>query len=799
MRRVLSFAVLAVWFTVPAAAQEPLLDETTVLDSIAVEGMQRVTRATILTLAGVPLGEPVSFRDVQRAIDALYASGQFADIQVWQGAVEGRQILRFTVRERPLLVNWTVRGADKVSERKVRGKVTLLAGRPYDPAAAARSRSAIDSLYQQRGYYLTNVVVRELPQTDGALRVAFEIDEGRRVVVSRVEFEGNEQFPDGRLAGKIKTKPEGFWWFRKGEYNEDKLERDVRERLPVFYASQGFIDFQVLDDTLIVNPETRKATLRIRLDEGERYQVGSFEIVGNRFFSTEDLERFYPFRTREASGFLGLGGGSGDGPALFDQARWAEATQQVHTLYMNAGYIYAQVSPAVNRRTEPDGTNVVDLRWQIVERNPAIVNKVMVRGNTTTHESVIRRAIFVVPGDVLRQSALIQSYQSIANIGFFEQPMPPPSTEPANQQGDVNVTFHVTERHTGNINFGASVGQGTGVGGFIGLTEPNLLGRGKTVALQWQFGRNINDFNISYTDPAIRGSLISGTVSLHSSRLRFTVADLGRIDSRGGSVQIGFPVAGSRFTRFLTSYTLEQQKFQSATLAPSGFTCNNCVLSQIGVSLVRDTRIDLPFPSGGMMHRIDLSQGGGPLSGSGNFRRMTLEGRWYAPLAVLGGVEPGSNPMKVVLGFSSKAGFVWGDPGPHFRQLFSMGGTQFGIPLRGYDEFSITPQGFDPRAQGFRAGSVNAFGRAYFAMTGEIGLRLNQSMYLNTFLDAGNVWVTPAEFNPTQLFRGAGIGASLVTPLGPIGLDYAYGFDRVNANGDPTPSWKFHFKLGNFF
>ena len=168
------------------------------------------------------------------------------------------------------------------------------------------------------------------------------------------------------------------------------------------------------------------------------------------------------------------------------------------------------------------------------------------------------------------------------------------------------------------------------------------------------------------------------------------------------------------------------------------------------------------------------------------------------PLAQLGGGGPASSPLKLVLGFTAKSGLVWGDVGPHFRQLFTMGGTQFGIPLRGYDEFSITPNGFDPQARTFSAGA-GAFGRAYFASTTELGLRVSQALYANIFADAGNLWATPGQFNPTRLFRGAGIGVSVISPLGPLGLDYAYGFDRTDVTGAPRPGWKFHFKLGNFF
>ncbi|MGH7592883.1 MAG: BamA/TamA family outer membrane protein, partial [Gemmatimonadales bacterium] len=131
-------------------------------------------------------------------------------------------------------------------------------------------------------------------------------------------------------------------------------------------------------------------------------------------------------------------------------------------------------------------------------------------------------------------------------------------------------------------------------------------------------------------------------------------------------------------------------------------------------------------------------------------------------------------------------------------ELYSMGGVQYGIPLRGYDEFSITPNGFNPNASSTSA-SPSSFGKAYAAFTTEAGARLSQSIYVDVFFDAGNVYRTVGEYNPTRLFRGVGIGAALVSPLGPIGVDLGYGLDRTDLLGHPAPGWKVHFRLGNFF
>jgi outer membrane protein insertion porin family len=470
----------------------------------------------------------------------------------------------------------------------------------------------------------------------------------------------------------------------------------------------------------------------------------------------------------------------------------------VQQAYYNEGYVYAQVRPELIRRTDPQGNPVVDLRWTIEEGRPAIVARIEIRGNDITYERVIRDAIVLIPGDVFRQNALIQSYQNISNLGFFQQPIPPPDTRP-NEQGDLDVTFNVTEKRTGNVNFGATIGQGTGVGGFLGLDEANLFGQGKRGQFQWQFGQNVNDFQISYTDPALRESRVSGTLTLYNRRVRYRIADLGQLRRRGGQLQFGFPLFGDRYTRLFLNYGLDQQSFTGSstnTAFRQRFLCQDCVRSSVGTTLLRDRRIDLPFATAGSMMSVNLAQNGGVLGGTGNFQKVEIESHFYAPLGQLGGAANHA-PIKFTLGLSARSGFVFGDS-PFFEQLFSMGGTQFGIPLRGYDEFSVTPKGYDPLAS-VRGASPDAVGKSYFTATGEFGVRLSQSMYFSAFVDAGNVWADAQHFNPTKLFRGAGIGVSVISPLGPIGLDYAFGFDKVDEQGRPDPSWKLHFRLGNVF
>jgi outer membrane protein insertion porin family len=798
MRRFFLLVVwpLLAWAAAPLNAQQTPATpaQPAPIDSIEVVGASRVPASFIVSATGLVIGQRPSSRDIQKAISAVYRSGGFDDVKIDARLEHGKNILVITVVERPLLASWTVVGAVKIPAGTVRDQVKLLVGRPVDRVAIAHGQFAIDSLYHNRGYYSAVVTVAAVTAYDGRVDVTYTIVEGARVAISMVEIEGEKgRYDDGDIVKHMATQPEGFWWWQKGGYDEDVLEGDVRERLPAWYASKGYIDFQVVDDSLIPDVKRAKATLRLTVDEGPLYTVGTFDMMGNRQYSTDELMQYYPFGPVAP-------GGAPRFKMPFDRSAWEKATEAVQNLYANTGYIYAQVVPEEIRKTGADGQPVVELRWNIREGNVVTVNKINVIGNEVTHERVIREAVVLYPGQVFSREALIRSWQNIANLGFFQQPMPTPDVVPSETRTEVDITFRVEEKHTGNINFGASLGQGTGIGGFIGLEEPNLFGQGKRGKLQWQFGRNIQDLNLSYTDPNIRETRISGTLSIFDSRARYVVGDLGRRRQAGGLVQFGFPLLGARYTRLFLNYGLQKISYSGGSIdLRARYSCISCTRSTLGASIVKDTRVGLPFATGGSYLNFSGELNGGILGGTGNFQKFDVEARFYAPLGVLGGnpAQLGSG-VQLVLAFAARSGFIFGDAGPFFTELYSMGGVQFGIPLRGYPEFSITPNGYDPLAATNRA-SPNAFGKSAAAFNVSFGARVSQFLYVSLFADAGNNYRSVAQWDPTRLMRGAGFGVAVVSPLGPIGIDLGYGFDRTNLQLQPAPGWQLHFRLGNFF
>ena len=812
MRRlVLPFIALLATASAAAAQDASAVGACSQPDSIAFRGNTRLGDALLRSDAGITTGATLNYRALQRAVKALYGTLQFEDVRaLCEPLPGGKSMLVFQLKERPMLIDVDVQGANKVSPSTVRDQVDLLVGRPIDPAQVTQTIVKIDSVYEAAGYAVAEVRAETTYVDSASARIMFHVDEGHRTAVSGVRVTGNKAISAKQIVGAMDTKPEGFFFWDKGELDNAKLATDITEHVPGLYADHGFIDMQVIKDTTLLDRKAGKAMVSLEVKEGPQYHVGDFSVEGARQFSSQQIATLYPFTPRPKTLMETLKGmlhrGANQDRTIFDRSEWQAATGKVQDAYANEGYMYAQINPVVERSISADSAPTVNLRWEIQEGSPAIINRVDIAGNDITNETCIRRQLMVVPGDVFNKSRLIQSYQNISNLGFFDSPLPEPQVAQANDQGDVNITFNVKEKRTGNVNFGASVGQGTGLGGFIGFDQPNLFGKCKKGSIQWQNGQYINDFNVSYTDPAIEESNYSGTLTAYHSQSRFTIQNIGQSTTTGAQIQFGLPVRGSRFTRLFLNYGAESVKYGNDGLVGTISACTNasgqsatCFRSSLGATLDHDTRLGMPFPTSGVHESFSVQYNGGPLGGSATFTRATGEMRSYATIGTVGAGPAMGSGMPVVLGLSTLWGAIFGNPGPFFvSQAFSMGGVQYGEPLRGYNEFSITPLGYVDATSQYSAQRAS-FGNAFFSATAQLGIRVSQQLFLDAFYDGGNVFARPADFNPTRLFRGVGVGGSVVTPLGPLGIDLGYGLDRVDANGVKAPKWQVHFKFGQFY
>jgi outer membrane protein insertion porin family len=773
------------------------------VDSVTATGSARVAVSTVLSEMGIRPGDLVTGRTIQRGIQRLWATGEYDDIRVYaREDVAGRTTLVVDVTERPFIVGYRFQGLVHIGSGGIRDTTGLEAGAPLSLAAVHEASQLIRAELSTKGYVRATIDT-SLVSTGiaGEYQLVFDIDEGRRLVVRAIEFEGNERLSDPELISAMNIQPEGFLWWQTGEFRQEDYAQDLEVNLIEYYGTKGFLDFQLLGDTMVVDPTTGKTRLVVRVEEGSQYRVADFRVEGNEYFPTEIVEARFNPRSQSLLARLLPGAGGGEGDPVFNTHTWRDATDNILQLYRNAGFMYAQVDPIVERLPEAeDGHPRVRLIWRIDEQEQAYVNLVAITGNTNTHERVVRDRLVLLPGDVYGDERIISSFQSVQGLGFFEQ-LPPNEALDVRptETGDLNVTFKVKERQTGNINFGASLSPSVGLAGFIGYEQPNLFGQAKSGRFRWVFGSRANDIELGYTDPAVFGSRNSVGVSLRSSRDQFSYVGLGRRRQTGGSIMLGTPFFASRWSRFSIRYSLFRDEYDSDE---GDLDLHQRELLGVGTRssmefrLTRDTRNHPLFPTNGSRNSAAVQFVGGVLGGDGNYQKITFESDWHTPILSLRS-DPTQTGMDLALGLGFQGGFIVGD-NPFYLERFFMGGVQYGPKLRGYDELTITPIGHIPReAAGFS--QLDRVGEAYFALYGSVGLNFGGNFFVNVFYDAGNVWASSFGLNPTDLLRGFGIGATIVTPMGPLGLDYAYGIDRRDVFGRPDPGWKLHFRFGQIF
>ncbi|MEA2705526.1 MAG: outer membrane protein insertion porin family, partial [Gemmatimonadaceae bacterium] len=279
----------------PLYAQETAPGACSTPESILVSGNARVDSAAVRSTAGLTAGSQLNVHDIQTGIKALYATGQFDDVQILchVSPATNKASLVIQVRERPVLTSYRVIGAEKVAPKDIKERLAFPTGGPVDPGKIAKGIASADSLYESNGYYLARIKP-ESTIVDGKLSIDFHIDEGRRLAVSGIRINGNRNISDADIVSSMDTKPEGFLWTRNGEFDDAKYASDLSEHIPQLYSSRGFIDFRILKDTLIVDRANGKGLIDITVSEGPRYTVGNFEVLGNRRFSTEQIGAFYP-------------------------------------------------------------------------------------------------------------------------------------------------------------------------------------------------------------------------------------------------------------------------------------------------------------------------------------------------------------------------------------------------------------------------------------------------------------------------------------------------------------------------
>ncbi len=735
------------------------------LSSIQVSGNERIDSATIRSYVTVDIGENFGQSDLNDTLNVLFATGFFADVDVTSSG----NTIYISVVENPVVVQITFIGNRKVRDPQLAEIVqTEVRGVLSDAVLAADIR-AIQERYRQEGRGEATVDV-EIQSVEGNLaNVIFYINEGERVRIADIEFEGNSAFSDRQLEAVIETRESGlFTWLTKDDvYSASGLDLD-RELLRRHYLESGYADFQVISTDVVYDEASYTYMIRFVVSEGPRYRIGNVSVDSTiAGIDYDTLRRAIHLRSGRVFNALDL----------------EQSLEEITIALADLGQPFARVTPQANRDyTE----NTIDFRFLIDPGPRAYIERIDIVGNSRTRDYVIRRQFEMAEGDAYNQVMVDRVERRLMTLGLFQTVSI--RTTPGSAPDQVRLIVEVTEAQTGQINAVAGYSTADGIIGELSLEETNFLGRGQHLRIAFTIGFNNRNYSISFTEPFFLGRNLPFGFDLYQ---RTTTAGGSRPYGEsltGGQVRIGFPI--TRAFSIQTSYRFVRQTISSSPAAlaavyPNGTT----ITSSAAVMATYNTIDNMQDPRSGFFVRGSVEYAG--LGGTNSFLRSTFDARWYRPI----GYE---SPIVGMVRF--RAGNI----------------TGIGQPVRAFDQFlqggetirGFANAGYGPRVADGTATGLGVGGNTYWAATAEVSFPLpfiseDAGFRGAVFADAGMLFGTDlpggldfgGTFGDTTLRASVGASVTWASPIGLLRVDYA----RVLSSASYDVTQALRFSVGTQF
>lgn len=761
-----------------------------IIRSITIAGNISTDQRLIVNVSGLREGSQLTTTAIPDAVRRIYGLGLFADVVISASDDPDNTDITIALDEFPRLGKLSFDGNKKVDDDELEKLSGLRAGQVISPYQTIEAQRKINSHYRSEGYYLAQVeTVTATGDSAGFVGLDFQIKENDKVSVKDVSFEGNRNFEDRDLRGKMSNKPKGFLKsiFGGGSFNKEKYAED-KEKIIEFYHKKGYLDFVIHSDTIIVAKDNKSVTIQMTVEEGPRYFFGETSFEGNELFTDDRLRRVLKYKEGK----------------VFNQEKFEESMGEVYAAYMEEGYLYARVT---DQTKTVDST--VSILLELSEGVPAHVNRVNIAGNTKTKDKVIRRELAIFPGQILRRSALIRSIRNVMQLNYFANVEPDYKILP---EGDVDLNFIVEEKPTNQFQVGGGYSAQDKFVGTVSLGWPNLLGNGQSLNLMLDFGKRRQSYQINFTEPWLLGTPTTVGFDIFRTSRAWDEPQISGtrdyVEERNGlGLQLGRRLSWpDDYFRTFWSYQLEDVSYTEFSDAYVDSSINDPyalnrldwpqITSSMSFTVVRDSR-DLPeFATHGTRAVYRTEFGGGVLGGKWDYMKNTFQYSFYRPLL-----------WKFTLAPKFKIGAIEGTADinglPHSERFYAGGIHSDGI-IRGYDDGTIyarVPQAsrqvgpFDYTTAGPGFRSVR--GRALATMNVEITAPLvTQQIYGILFFDAGNVWARPTDMQPlSDMYTSVGFGLRLSIPgMGMMGFDFGWPY-RGREKGKVKP----HFQFGSQF
>ncbi|WP_240618432.1 outer membrane protein assembly factor BamA [Halomonas heilongjiangensis] len=754
------------------------------VSDIRVEGLQRVSAASVFNAFPVSARDRVDDRELAEATRNLFATGLFEDIQL---ARDG-DVLIIQVVERPTITRLNITGNRQIGDDELREgleQAGLAEGQVLQLSTLEEIQRELEGVYQGQGRYSATIDASVEEIDEGRVQVDIDINEGAVAKIRQINIVGNRDFDDETLRDvfELNDRPGRlFGWFSRDEYSREALSGDL-ERLRSFYLDRGYVNFAITSTQVSISPDKSQIFITVNVDEGRQYRLGDIRFVG-------DLK----IGEREARDLLQVESGE-----IFSRSDVTASSEALRSRLGAEGFAFANVDGVPEIAADGE---TVDLTFRVDAGQRAYVRRINFIGNTTTQDEVLRREMIQLEGAPASTESISQSRQRLERLGFFRQV--DVETQPVAGESDkLDVTYTVEEQPSGSVSASIGFSQSAGVIYGAALAQNNFLGTGNRVNIGAQRSDTFTSLNFGFTDPYWTLDGISRGYNLFYRETDYEDSDISTYstDAYGGGINFGYPI--NELTRLNFGASVED-------LTVKTYSDTSQEIQQY----VEDQGADAQsLKLTASWTRNNLNRGIMPTAG--NYQRLSLESavpgsdaEYYKLRAEARQLFPLTEAHDWALKFSGEVGYadsVGSDPYPFYENFFAGGLGS----VRGFTANTLGPR-TTPPAEGGRDRTLG--GNMMMQGSAELLFPLpfiedRRSMQTSLFLDAGNTFLTDCYATQDgtsncssgvdlgELRYSVGIGLSWLTPVGPLTFSIAEPLN--DESGDDTQF--FQFSLGQTF
>ena len=734
---------------------------------------------------------------IDKSIHNLIQTGFIKDVKVFIDTDISDQDsvgIVFKVVTKPRIESILFDGNDELSDKKLTKTISSQKGELYDESDAKADKITLENLYLEKGYWNSRVSYQVIPSKKDSSKIIlkFDVIENEPRKIRKILFSGNNQLDDGELLDVMETAPWRFWrfWSKRSKYQPRVLEEDL-EKISQSYRNEGFLDVKIDQSNITVSQVgSNRIDLQIKIEEGSRSYFGKKRIFGQAVIDQETLAEDSILNT-----------GDPYSPELLSKER-----SRMKRLYGDKGYLDAQIR--VKRKSNLE-KNQIDLDFEITENNKFSVNSIEVRGNEKTKTVVLIRELALAPGETFDLTRMETSEARLQNTKLFERvdisDEPISSGDPEIKNSRRNMVVDVEEGRTGHVSFGVGFSTLEKAMMYAEFRQGNfdlmkwrapyrLQGDGQKFRLRLKLGSRSNEARLALEEPWFLNRRVAAGFEVFREKSDYQSS---YYDELRTGFELYFRKRLFELVEGRLFYSFEDVLIEDIELGPktNWITGSNGdpaynedkneiqrTISKVGLTLNRDTRDVLLFPTEGSVVSIRKEFAGGIFGGDADYGRLEVQGaRFFKTF----------DTMEQVLSISGRAGtlgkFDGEDANVPFFDKFFLGGP---YNLRGWDYRDAGPneEGEPMGGNSFSYGSL------------EYTFKIADPLRFALFYDGGFLRTDDFKLSPGNGNEGWhdnwGLGIRIMVMGMPLRLDLGFPLSDPSNSGSST---QFHFSGGTRF